>query len=289
MSAVKGHAGGHAKAGSIAVSVRNVSNEVSDDVPNPMMRTPDHCLANHPLRSLLRSSAARLHALLAGLAFVAMASSLPAHAETAAIEDGRPCFEDICVGDDLHDLRPLDWQPVMDPNNGKPVAQSQVSDGYVQNLMKVLRGDTAAIKALAPYWFLKQVDGEGLKQLDKVVAVCQPLGVSGRLRAQYISQNGLRTSVSFDAVPSADGRSQNFVVATMTRFFNAGMGPDQIKQLGQDISRRYAGIGTYPGTDKPGVRWLPFANEGPTLKLFAPIGDVFRRGAEMRRHPACSN
>ena len=102
-----------------------------------------------------------------------------------------------------------------------------------------------------------------------------------------VRYDGYRTQVSFEPVALEDGGTQNFVVATITRFFSSSMGPDQVKELGRQIARKYAGFGTYPSSDKPGVRWLPFASDGPTLKLFAPIGDVFRRGMALRHHPAC--
>jgi hypothetical protein len=232
--------------------------------------------------------------ILAGAGFVcSFTPCSPALADTpeAAAPEAQsasePCFDEVCVGTPVRQLAPLPWQPVLDPNSGKPLSQASVSDGYLQKLAKVLRGDPEAIRTLAPYWVLRRVDSEGLKQLDKVVAVCQPLGVSGRLRAQYISADGYRTQVSFEPVASEDGGTQNFVVATITRFFSSSMGQDQVKELGRQIARKYAGFGTYPSSDKPGVRWLPFASDGPTLKLFAPIGDVFRRGMALRHHPAC--
>ena len=112
-----------------------------------------------------------------------------------------------------------------------------------------------------------------------------PRGYHPRAHDQQ-GADGYRTQVSLEPVASEDGGTQNFVVATITRFFSSSMGPDQVKELGRQIARKYAGFGTYPSSDKPGVRWLPFASDGPTLKLFAPIGDVLRRGMALRHHPA---
>ncbi len=219
--------------------------------------------------------------------WLAMSTSF-ALAQNAPLKAGQPCVEELCVGDDMLDLVDLPWETVQHPVPGVAMASATVSDKAMEHLHEILRADEDTIKAVAPYWMLRSFDANGLRALRGVRAVCGSLGVFGRMHAQYLSAEGDTTVVSFEPIPSDDGRRQSFRVATITRFFTRLDSPDAVAALGESIAQRYAGVDRFPSADRPGVRWRTEGDQGANLKLFAPIGDPLERAGQLRRHPACT-
>jgi len=254
----------------------------------PLVNAVRSCLVTSTLAIAMQAAMATPPALEAA-DVAASAVSERSHApHNAPIENGLPCLRDVCVGDALEDLHHIPWQPATSPVDGRPLAHTSVSNRYLEQLGDSLRASPQALRSVAPFWFLRQIDDDGIRALEQVEAVCQPFSVAQRLRGEYASANGERTQVSFEPVASEDGREQRFVVSTITRYYPPSLGAEQLERIGQEFAQRYAGLDTYPRTDRPGVRWLAHGTDGDaTLKLFAPIGDVRQRAIDLTKHPAC--
>ncbi|MBT9502479.1 MAG: hypothetical protein IV092_14645 [Burkholderiaceae bacterium] len=199
-----------------------------------------------------------------------------------------PCLEKLCVGDDILRIENVEWQTAVNPANGLPLSKNRTSDKYAHGLKAILRGAGAAIVAVAPYWYLRRFDADGLRVLRDIHAVCDPLGVSQRLRAEYRDRQGNRVVVHFAPTATDDGRAQRFLVTMIRRHFSEITQPWQLKAMGDQLGARYEGFGAYASETKPGVVWNPHAKQGPNITLLAPFGDSSEQAEKLRMHPACA-
>lgn len=214
------------------------------------------------------------------------APPVKAPAATQLVRNGMPCVEEVCVGDDVLKLANVAWQPAVNPTNGQPLSESRASRMYTDRLKVILRGDDAAIEAVAPYWYLRRFDAEGFRVLAGIRAVCEDLGVSGRLRATYIDRQGRTTEVHFAPVSSDESKSQRFLVAVIRSYVGGDVDPSRLKRIGAELLAQYQGFNTYGSPTKPAAAWVPHARRGPNLTLLAPIGDP-REPTKLREHPEC--
>jgi hypothetical protein len=136
-------------------------------------------------------------------------------------EGGMPCVDEVCVGDDALSLMHLPWQRATGPGTDTPLADARVSASYLDDVHSVLRGDEEAIRRIAPYWYLRVLDADGLRALTGIRAVCESPGVDGRLHGVYVDEQGHRTVVSFEPVASFAGARPRFLVAAIVRYFSA--------------------------------------------------------------------
>jgi hypothetical protein len=210
-----------------------------------------------------------------------------AFAATPSVRAGMPCVDEVCVGDDVLELTGVAWQPAVNPANGRPLSESRTSRMYTQRLKTILRGADAAIEAVAPYWYMRQFDAEGFRRLAGIRAVCEDLGVSGRLRATFMERHGRKTEVHFEPVPSGDGKSQRFLVAAIRIDVDRDTDSSSLDAIGAELTAKYKGYDTYGSPTKPAAVWVAHASRGPHLTLLAPIGDPQERAARLREHPDC--
>jgi len=208
-------------------------------------------------------------------------------AATTLVRGGMPCVEEVCVGDDVLELAHVAWQPAVNPTNGQPLSESRTSRMYTDRLKIILRADDAAIEAVAPYWYLRRFDAEGFRVLASIRAVCEDLGVSGRLRATYMDRQGRATEVHFEPVPSDDAKSQRFLVAAIRSYVGGDTDASRLKRIGAELVAPYQGFNTFGSPNKPAAAWVPHARRGPNLTLLAPTGDPHERTSKLREHPEC--
>lgn len=211
-----------------------------------------------------------------------------AWADNPPIRDGKPCVEEVCVGDDAMALRHLGWQTAVIPGTENPLIGAGVSDRHLERLRAVLRGDQGARRAVAPYWITQQIDAVGLGALSGIRAVCEYPGVSHRLRGIYLSREKFRTVVGFDPVASHDGRTLHFVVASIHQYVDGSPTSARLTALGEQFAVRYAGLPKYARATEAAAAWFPAATGGPHLRLLAPFGDSMKLEANLRKHPECA-
>jgi hypothetical protein len=210
------------------------------------------------------------------MAALAALAAGPCRAQHQPVENGMPCVSQLCVGENLQDLLQLPWDDV----NTVPPQPDTIEEGLIY-------ADPATMQTVAAYWPKRTFDAAGLLALTQVDAVCQDLGVWQRPRASFTDSDGHRTAVSFEPVVSEDGHVNHFEVATITRWVDHDATPEDIRALGEDIAKRYAGLPPYPSSVSPGVLWRPTAAAGASLELFAPVGDPAQRAIDLNRHPMC--
>jgi hypothetical protein len=220
------------------------------------------------------------------LASCAMASQ-PVHALNAAVRDGMPCVEEVCVGDDILSLRHIAWLEVRHPSTGASLVGSRVTPAYLEQLSSILRAPDVVLESVAPYWYLRRFDAAGLAALEKVRAVCQSTGVSGRLQASYAHDENNETVVSFEPLPSQDGAPARFVVVAIRRYWNRVTDHATLARIGAELRQRYRGLSAYASQADPAAEWVPASGRGPHLKLLAPVGDPVELSAALRDQPTC--
>ncbi|HEX6363798.1 MAG TPA: hypothetical protein VFZ93_12630 [Albitalea sp.] len=220
---------------------------------------------------------------------LALALALGAAAAEAADvrDDGMPCVDAVCVGDEASALVDVPWETAVEPARGVALREVRVSPAALARLARALRADEAALAALAPYWLLRRLDADGLRALAAVRAVCEPPGVAGRLEASYVDAQGVPTVVAFEPVAPAAGAPPRFVVAAIVQRIEAD-GAERQRAIGEAMAARYAGVPAYASATRPGATWVPASAEGPQLRLLAPFGDPVERAAWLRGHPECA-
>lgn len=211
-----------------------------------------------------------------------------AWADNPPVKQGMPCVDEVCVGDDANALKHVPWQAALVPGTRTPLADAGVSETDLKRLRSVLRGGRGARQAVAPYWITQQIDGVGLGALSRIRAVCEYPGLSHRLKGTYLNRQGFRTVVSFEPVASDDGRSLNFVVASIHQYVDVSRTDVRFMAVGEQFVTRYAGLPMYASATEAAAAWLPSAMGGPHLRLLAPFGDSVRREANLRNHPECA-
>jgi hypothetical protein len=188
-----------------------------------------------------------------------------------------PCLADVCVGDELRQLvdRPS-WIPVELPAADEYTAKNE------QHLSRMLRGDAQVVADVLKYWPHRWFDGQGLKALNALQAVCDDVGVWLRPHAAFLNSEGRRVVVTFEPVATGVDAHQRFRVATL---FTRAAG-ETARALEAEIAARYEGFPRHPTESEPAVRLRADAN-GVSLKMFAPIVDSIRIADALREQPNC--
>ncbi len=199
-----------------------------------------------------------------------------AHAEDRpTFLNGMPCVAEVCIGDEARVLGNIPWEAALNPVNDVPLARSRVSDEALASLSDVLEGDDAAVRTLAPYWYLHRLDKVALAALGEIRAVCANVSVSERMTGTYRSKQGLLTEVSVEPVPTEAGL--RFEVASIVQYLDPALGDGQLKAMADEFAARYVGLPHFPGPDTPGGGLILHAPRGPQLKLLAPFGASLER------------
>ncbi|HEY0858984.1 MAG TPA: hypothetical protein VGE16_18100 [Albitalea sp.] len=219
--------------------------------------------------------------------FLASNGTGTAAAQTV-LKDGMTCTDQVCLGDDILQLRHIPWHPVVHPATGEELAQARVSQATLDRVKLALRADEPDIEAVAPYWYLRAFDGSGLQALASLRAVCGVLGFADRLKAAYTGATGDLIEVRFEPVAAADGLTQAFRVVEIRRYADPRTPPQQLKQLGEHLAEQYADFSRYANSTQPGAGWIDDGRSPPHLRLLAPTGDVVDNAFRLRQHPECS-
>lgn len=205
------------------------------------------------------------------------------------IKDGMPCADQVCLGDDMLQLRQLPWRRVVHPVTGEGLAGARVSDEVLGRVKLALRGDQRDIEALAPYWYLREFDATGLEALASLRAVCGVLGFADRLKASYTGATGDLIEVGFEPVASPDGLTQVFRVVEIRRYADPRTPPHQLKLLGVRLADQYAQFSRYANATQAGAGWIDDGQAAPHLRLLAPTGDAVDNAFRLRQHPECGS
>ena len=204
------------------------------------------------------------------------------------LKDGMPCTDQVCLGDDILQLRHIRWHPVVHPATGEELAQARVSQATLDRVKLALRADEPDIEAVAPYWYLREFDESGLQALASLRAVCGVLGFADRLKAAYTGATGDLIEVRFEPVAAPDGLSQAFRVMEIRRYADPRTPPQQLKVLGEHLAEQYADFSRYANSTQPGAGWIVDGQAPPHLRLLAPTGDAVDNSLRLRQHPECS-
>ncbi|MEO8808053.1 MAG: hypothetical protein ABI433_18380 [Burkholderiaceae bacterium] len=213
--------------------------------------------------------------------------STTAHAEdNPPFLNGMPCVAEVCIGDDARTLGDIPWVAAVNPANDVPLARSSVSDEALSRLSDVLEGDDAAVRTLAPYWYLHRLDKGALAALGEIRAVCANVSISERMTGTYQSKQGLLTEVSVEPVPTETGL--RFEVASIVQYLEAPLGDGRLKALAGELNARYSGLPHFPGPNKPGGGLILHSPRGPHLKLLAPFGESLERARRFSDRSECN-
>lgn len=208
------------------------------------------------------------------------------NAQGRYLQDGLPCVKEMCVGDDTRSLRSINWTPAINPSTKTPLAASEASEAVLTRLKKVIKVEPAVLRVLAPYWYLRLVDGRSLPLLEEIDAVCESMGVSQRLKAEYFDDQGLRTVVAFEPRANSRRTSPTFIVASITQFIPI-LGPSHANAIGRQMMARYRSLSAYASETHAAAAWIPESPIGPHLRLFAPTGAYESSAINLQGHGRC--
>lgn len=209
----------------------------------------------------------------------------PSFAQTDPSE--RACLGRVCLGDDALALTELPWQPVSNPAGPIPLARTELAPAARASVERKFRWTDFSFNEIAPYLLLRRVDGDGLKALSGVIAVCDGFTLADRFRGTYTSREGHPTVVTFEPVARSTMGELHFIVASITRRYG-DLAASEVIALGRSVAARFGWLPTYPSATRPGARFLAKGRNGPTLTLLQPFGGESTRAIELRKNPACA-
>jgi hypothetical protein len=204
-------------------------------------------------------------------------------ADNPSMNNGNPCFKEICIGDDITQVKGINWA---ERSFTKKPAQYKATDSDLKRIRPILKGSDAELQDIAFYWNVRQFNRDALLALGRIKTACQ----SFKGNATYMSESGYRTVVAFEPIPALDGGNTRYVVTTLTREYPSTWTKDQREEFGKEVQKRYTGIDSFTIT-KSTYMWHPIGIVGggtPTLQLNYQTGDILKRKDNLQMQPGCN-
>ncbi len=128
------------------------------------------------------------------------------------------CLENICIGDDVETLD-VTWSPLKLDYKTQRAAKAQLLNNSIDEIYyefnEQLITDQKTLTELAPYiTLLQKFDGDVLKKLAKVKAICSPLSLTGEIE----NESRTKLFVTFRAIADEGGRGKLRVVQLEKEF-----------------------------------------------------------------------
>jgi hypothetical protein len=163
--------------------------------------------------------------------------SAHARPDNPAIKNGNPCIEDVCINDELKDLGHIKWEDVI-------VSQEKSRE------FKAI-GNPSSIKKMGYYFVRRYIDSKGIKELNKIKGFCnRPYKLNGI----YEDKKGRDVVVTFDFLPTNNGKTQKFFVSQISqKLFNQTVTREQLENLEDQIKIKYPGFHGNYDRNKPSV------------------------------------
>lgn len=159
---------------------------------------------------------------------------------TSFVHDGFPCFQDVCVGQDITKVKGIQWldgNPAIPPIRTRPPGPDVYS--RVGNLVKA---DTDTLKVLAEADVQQAYGPRAIAALARVEASCGILTTPGAttLRAYFKSPAGHATTVEFGAYsPQGEPLNQYFRISSIIRHFATAVTEEQRQGLRQELEKQF--------------------------------------------------
>jgi len=163
------------------------------------------------------------------------------------------CIGGVCLGDRPKDLLKHKWIPVSWKNKNNVMNNRKLSKYQYQ-------GSTKTLNKIAPYILLYKFDGDALKHINGLTAVCNQTDLEGSFK----TKNGYTVNVTLSAMPQKNG-SYVFEVTYIHEVF-WGISKDDLPELNsieKTLKSQYPAVATAKEwrTKIPGGHWFYLKND----------------------------
>ena len=204
-------------------------------------------------------------------------------ADNPPMNNGNPCFKEICIGDEITQVKGINWE---ERSFTKKPARYKATEFDLKRIRPILKGSDAELQNIAFYWNVRQFNRDAIQALGRIKTACQ----SFQGNATYMSESGYRTVVVFQPFPALDGGNTRYLVSSLTREYPSTWTKAQREEFGKEAQKRYTGIDSFTAT-KPTYTWSPVGSVGggtPTLHLSYQTSDMLKRTDNLQMQPGCS-
>jgi hypothetical protein len=248
-----GKAGGRALP--IVVTVKPVSNETYVAVAirlNPLQLAPDEGVKTELCSYVMAAKQGSLD-VIAQSAPTNPAQSNPSSAQslpqstsanagqqtvnTEFIKNGYPCLSGVCIGDDITQIKGVNWETI------NPILKSSLrsaSDSEVADLRKKLIAPDSSLRQIASALSSNIFSANAIAALGGVEMACAPFGTFGMTNTAYFkSQSGQITKVVFEPAAKENQPKQVFRVTTIFRNYVDAVTEKQKDDLREALEKSY--------------------------------------------------
>jgi hypothetical protein len=248
-----GKAGGRALP--IVVTVKPVSNETYVAVAirlNPLQLAPDEGVKTELCSYVMAAKQGSLD-VIAQSAPTNPAQSNPSSAQsfpqstsanagqqtvnTEFIKNGYPCLSGVCIGDDITQIKGVNWETI------NPILKSSLrsaSDSEVADLRKKLIAPDSSLRQIASALSSNIFSANAIAALGGVEVACAPFGTFGITNTAYFkSQSGQITKVVFEPAAKENQPKQVFRVTTIFRNYVDAVTEKQKDDLREALEKSY--------------------------------------------------
>lgn len=167
-------------------------------------------------------------------------TSLSAHAqETKYVKNNHLCIKDVCIGDDVKDLKSIKFN----------AARTDIGDNRLLSSMKSSNNDVAkfiatymssATKSVSPeivkYFVFNKFDSNVIDMLTKEKGFCK---TNGDLAGTFVTESGIRTTLYINIRVENDYTQQSWRVVGIRQNFPNDMTWAQREQMTKIFLERY--------------------------------------------------
>lgn len=202
------------------------------------------------------------------------------------VKNGMPCLSGVCVGDDIVNLKSINWKPAVS-DMGRPLA-SITPDILGKNRMTEVSKffppqiDKAELESIAPYISLGRLDSNGIELLTKIKVFCEP---PEGLDASFVSESGNHTRVSFRIFQNLNG-IPSIRVRGISRHFSNNLSKHELAEIEDELAKRYAKVKN-ESYDLPNKATWYYQSGTYLLALRAPSVDLARNLKLFMESPGC--
>jgi hypothetical protein len=203
--------------------------------------------------------------------------------ETTYIKNNQLCIKDVCIGDDVKDLKSIKLYPARtDIGDNRLLSSMKVSSHDVAKFLKIYMSSTtkSVNQEIVRYAWFKKFDNNAIDLLSKEKGFCKPIG---ELNAYYVTESGIKTSIDINIRVENNYTQQTWRVVRITQYFPADTTSAQRDQRFKVFLDRYK-------QRDPSNPWYGWNYSGGDLMLSEiDIGSGSRESNEdkLKKYPGC--
>lgn len=218
---------------------------------------------------------------------------------TEFVKNGYPCLSGVCVGDDITQIKGVNWEssnPIFKTLGAKSAGDSRLaSESEIADLRKKLTASDSFLRVIASALSSNIFNSNAIAALGNVDVACAPFDFYGISNAAYFkSQSGQITKVVFEPSPKENQPKQIFRITNIYRTYVDALTYQQQDDLMVALKKSYfpvlskaAQVGALKEGAFPGITIQRSSQKGVDLFLAEPVNLRLNRKDLLLQNPQC--